>query len=223
MSQVGRDLVAWLEKGLREVERWEPFMAKLTPWEAGAIAAGTLDRINRPLEPEWATAKDGEEAGWIKVRANFWIQPHPARKTNKGYGIWFNVRDWRSRLIRRVPPMFEPPEMDDYGEPIPPTLEAIERARQSGSYTTSNRDAVTDAGDAVDDADQTRFIEAAQMHRAQASNLAQLRRERYELDQRLRRAQADAMIRGVDISSPLRVIERQLEKIERRIHEGRAA
>lgn len=78
-------------------------------------------------------------------------------------------------------------------------------------------------GEGVEPEWDERFsLEAAQTRTVTAEK-AQLRRERHELDQRLMRVLEDARLQGVDVSSPLRVIERQLEKIERRVYEGKAA
>jgi hypothetical protein len=59
---------------------------------------------------------------------------------------------------------------------------------------------------------QDRYTDQAHDHAAQQAEINRARRERYELEQRLARAQADARLSGVDISSPLRVIERQLRR-----------
>lgn len=91
-----------------------------------------------------------------------------------------------------------------------------------GDYTTNPHRAIDDA-EAVDAATLSRYSKEAADSAAQRAQINQLRRERYELEQRLARARADAARGGVDISSPLRVIERQLATIERRVYEGKAA
>lgn len=93
-------------------------------------------------------------------------------------------------------------------------------------YTESAELAVDPSreGEAVEEEWDQRFaLEAEQGRLFAAAERAKDRRERHELEQRLLRATEEAKLRGVDVSSPLRVIERQVEKIERRVYEGKAA
>lgn len=94
---------------------------------------------------------------------------------------------------------------------------------RSGDYTTALAQTIDEGAEGVDEASQQRFTEQAHRSKGQQHLLNRARRERYELERRLERAVSDAAARGVDISSPLRVIERQLQKIERRVYEGKAA
>src|SRR5262249_28104650 len=96
-------------------------------------------------------------------------------------------------------------------------------AARESSTTHSPREAVADCGERVDPADERRYAKQAEENREQVAHINQARRERYELETRLRRAREDGEERGIDISSPQRVIERQLAKIERRVYEGKAA
>jgi hypothetical protein len=91
-----------------------------------------------------------------------------------------------------------------------------------GDYTTSPRRAADDA-EVVDEATASKYAGQARLGAEQQAAINQARRERHELEQRLSRAREEAELRGVDISSPLRVIERQLAAIERRVYEGKAA
>lgn len=97
-------------------------------------------------------------------------------------------------------------------------------ARGNG-YTESPEEAVDPEreGEAVEKEWDAQFRLEVEQGQALAAERARDRRERHELDQRLQRALDDARLRGVDVSSPLRVIERQVEKIERRVYEGKAA
>lgn len=94
---------------------------------------------------------------------------------------------------------------------------------RSGDYTTALGQTIDEGAEGVDESSQQRFSDQAHRSKGQQHLLNQARRERYELERRLERAVSDAGARGVDISSPLRVIERQLQKIERRVYEGKAA
>jgi hypothetical protein len=204
------ELVAWLEKGLRECETWEPFMGKLTREELRSIATGTKDSILRPLKPEWPAGVE------IEVASGLWIKPHMPIKANKGYRVYFDVRDWRPRLLRRVPQMLATPDFDSYGDPIPPTQDAIERARLDGSYTSSPRLAVADAGEAVDPVSQARFTADAHARR-----LAQPGRREEDIRQRIRslttryRQELFAQRADPGITAQLDLLEAQLRELER--------
>lgn len=90
-------------------------------------------------------------------------------------------------------------------------------------YTRSPSREVEEAGEPVDERSQHKITEEAHLNAGQMAAINQARREQYELEQRLERAREEAELRGVDISSPMRVIERQLVKIEQRVYEGKAA
>lgn len=106
-------------------------------------------------------------------------------------------------------------------EAPPRLLQAI--GLGNDDYTRSPEREVDDAGEPVDDRSQHKITDEARLNAGQMASINQARREQYELEQRLERVREEAEVRGVDISSPLRVIERQLVKIERRVHEGKAA
>lgn len=90
-------------------------------------------------------------------------------------------------------------------------------------YTPNPSQALHDAGEAVEPQVQARFSEQAKLEGYQRDELAQARRTRYDLLKRLERVREEARRRGVDVSSPERVIERQIAKMERRVHQGKAA
>lgn len=126
-----------------------------------------------------------------------------------------DVRD-DPRILRRLPPAHI-----EEGDEARSSVEMDARAAEESAYY-AGFDSM-DAGEGVPRRDAERFASDAERNSRQSDELNRARRERYELDQRIRRAREDAALRGVDISSPLRVIERQLEKIERRVYEGKAA
>lgn len=62
----------------------------------------------------------------------------------------YMVIDQRATLPRRTPGMFEPPETDAQGFPIPHTKEAITAATIDGNYCQGSSQAVPDVGEEVD-------------------------------------------------------------------------
>jgi hypothetical protein len=62
----------------------------------------------------------------------------------------YTVIDRRAALPRRTPGMFEPPETDAEGFPIPHTKEAIAAATIDGNYCQGSSQAVPDVGEEVD-------------------------------------------------------------------------
>ncbi len=125
---------------------WEHYGTRLTQEEARAIAAGDYSAIVRPFEPQWvvgtflAVARSLE----IKVRS---VHEDPR-------GLWltrFDVRDFRAKVPRRTPSIYDAPELDELGYPIEPTREAIERARITGNYTAAQALAVVGCEDEPDE------------------------------------------------------------------------
>lgn len=148
------------------------------------------------------------------------------RRRSGGWSLQYELLDRRDprRILRRTPGIYSvtSDDFDDHGDPKPLDADELGRASELSSYTGGGS-SLADAGEAVDAKTQERFTQQATERLALDHMLAEMRRERYELEKRLERARADAELRGVDISSPLRVIERQLAKIERRVYEGKAA
>jgi len=66
------------------------------------------------------------------------------------YRCRYMVIDRRAALPRRTPGMFEPPETDAEGFPIPHTKEAIAAATVDGNYCQGSSQAVPDVGEEVD-------------------------------------------------------------------------
>lgn len=153
------------------------------------------------------------------------------RKGGKGWSLHYEVQDRRDpvRLLRRTPAITDESydqirrgleEHDGY--PPPPTDDVLAKAARESAYTGAPS-SLSDAGEAVDEVTQRRLTQQAHDNRDHQEVVNQARRERHELAHRLDRVRADAELRGVDISSPMRVIERQLAKIERRVYDGKAA
>lgn len=95
--------------------------------------------------------------------------------------------------------------------------------RRGSGYTLNIAQAIDDPLPVVPAEDQARFTKDAHRNAGQQAAVNRIRRERYDRLQRLERVIADAELQGVDISSPLRVIERQLARAEKRVYEGEAA
>jgi hypothetical protein len=75
---------------------------------------------------------------------------HIARTRKGKHSARYRVLDERPTLPRRVPAMFEPPELDADGFPVPHTKEAIAAATVDGNYTQSADQAVPGTADEVD-------------------------------------------------------------------------
>lgn len=87
----------------------------------------------------------------IELTSNVSITVHRITKTKGGdHRVRYIVRDFRPTLMRRTPKMFEPPETDHLGIPIPHDEAAIEAARLDGNYTQDSRQAVPESGEEVD-------------------------------------------------------------------------
>jgi hypothetical protein len=92
--------------------------------------------------------KVGQEVG---LTFNVSIVVNRVTKTKGGdHRCKYAVRDFRETLMRRTPPMFEPPETDQFGYPIKPTKEAIAAATIDGNYTQDPSQAVPSGAPEVD-------------------------------------------------------------------------
>lgn len=131
MSYYGRQCVRELDRLEADAEFWVKFAERLHPDEVRAVVAGDIGIIKRPLKPEWAVGE------WMELASNFWIKPHEPKFTHRGWRITYDIRDFRVRLVRRVPAMFEPPDLDALGYPIEHDVEAIKAATQDGNYTSA--------------------------------------------------------------------------------------
>lgn len=201
MSWPGHQVLDHLKQGEAAVRFWERHAAKLTSDERRRITRGDYSAIVRPVEPEW------EEGQWIEVASNLDIRITTVNWRRLSYRTSFDVRDFRVKLVRRVPQMHEPPERDESGTPIPHNAAAIEAARRDGNYTASSALAVTDAGEAVPDDFQRELTKDAQ-DRARLRELVEHPERVTERDlqrkaNKMRKLQAEAKRKGIDITPEL--------------------
>ncbi|HEX5594157.1 MAG TPA: hypothetical protein VFX35_12525 [Solirubrobacterales bacterium] len=92
------------------------------------------------------------EAGQIiKIGSSIEIEILRLRKTKGGdHRAIYTVHDHRPTLIRRTPPMHEPPETDAEGFPLPHDEAAIKAASIDGNYTQDQAQAVPESASEVD-------------------------------------------------------------------------
>lgn len=209
MSYHGRLVVEHITAGEQQVEFWLRHACKLTVEERGRLIRGDYSSLVRPFEPEW------EIGEWLKAASNLWIRPEPALWRRGHYRIPFSVKDWRPRLVRRVPQVFDLPELDEFGLPKTPTPAAIADARLDGSYTTSHELAVVDEhNDGVDDRCLELYAAEAGAKRALGDSertqerLAEIRK--LPTSRRIVELQKLAQERGVDVRDDVKAFERRV-------------
>jgi hypothetical protein len=214
VSWPGRRCLEHLDRGEREVAYWQRHARKLTAEERRRISHGDYSSIVRPLPPEWVVG------AWLAVAADLEIRPEEPLWRRGSYRIPFGVRDFRVRLLRRAPRMAEA-QLDSEGRPLEPGPTAVAAARLDGSYTRSYRDAVPDAGDAVDDETLERFAR-------EAGKLGELReliehpqrvfaRDELRKRNKLRKLQREARAKGIDITPEL---DRAIREIQSKLAGG---
>lgn len=101
----------------------------------------------------WPGAEDCpvEPGAQIEVGSGVTIAVYRIRETKGGdHRGLYTVDDDRPALPRRTPQMFEPPETDEYGDPIRHTSESIAAATIDGNYTQDPKQAVSGVGPEVD-------------------------------------------------------------------------
>lgn len=92
------------------------------------------------------------EAGQvINIGSNIELVILRLRKTKGGdHRVYYAVHDYRPTLIRRTPPMYEPPETDAEGFPLAHDQAAIAAASIDGNYTQDRAQAVPESASEVD-------------------------------------------------------------------------
>lgn len=153
MSYLGREVIEHIDRLEDDAVFWERWMDRLHPDEKAALAYGEIGIIKRPVEPTWAVGE------WMEVASNLWLRPHRPKYTHRGWRITFDLRDFRVNLVRRVPTMFEPPELDSQGYPVAHDKDAIEHARIDGNYTAAHALSVEGADESMDEFTQRRLTD----------------------------------------------------------------
>lgn len=111
------------------------------------ILAGEKPKLTWPGD-EPCPVEGGQE---IRLTPRVAVLVDRIDRTRKGlHSARYRVLDERPTLPRRVPGMFEPPELDQDGFPVPHTKEAIAAATIDGNYTQSPEQAVSGTADEVD-------------------------------------------------------------------------
>ena len=210
MSWQAQELVAYLNWADLALDFWARHSEKLTLGEAERIAHGDYGALIRPLEPSWPTGE------WLGVASNLWIKPEEPMWRRDGYRIHFDVRDFRARLPRRVPQVFDPPTLDKLGRPLPPSRAAVAAARLDGSYTAAHELAVPDTDDEVEDKFLDLFSAEAGAKRVLGDSDATKARldeiKRLSPSRRLMELQKLASERGLDVRDEVRAFERRLKR-----------
>lgn len=169
MSHYGQLVVEHMDRLQVDADFWEKWMDRLHPDERRFLVNGWIGQIKRPVEPTWAVGE------WMEVATNFWVKPAKPRFTHRGWRIALEFKDFRVRLMRRVPAMYELPELDDLGYPIAHDKEAIDAATEDGNYTASHALAVPDSDETMDPFTHRKITErtrAAERDKANAVILA---------------------------------------------------
>lgn len=210
MSWLGRLVVEHIDRAEREVDFWLEHQDRLTREECYRIARGDYGSLIRPFEPEWPAEE------WLDVATNLWIRPKPPAWRRGHYRIVFDVRDFRARLPRRVPQVFDPPELDDHGRPLKPTPTAIAEARLIGSYTAAAELAVPDVADEPDDKYLELFAAEAGAKRVLGDSLAAQQKleeiHRLPMSRRIVELMKLADERGIDLRDDVKAFERRARR-----------
>lgn len=131
------------------------------------------------------------------------------------------VIDDRPTIPRRVPLMFELPALDEYGDPIQPSKEAIEAAAIDGNYCQSNSLAVPDIAEEVDINYRRSLGVSARARVARRKRMddpqKEAERDVEALSREMRELGKRAAKMGIDVSLVLAPIAKQIEEAHRDI------
>lgn len=152
---MGWGVIAHIDSLQEDADFWVRWIDRLHPDERGAIARGEIGVVKRPFSPDWIVGE------WMEVASNLWLKPQAPRYTHRGWRIAFDLRDFRARLPRRTPGMYEPPELDHLGYPIAHDKEAIDAATEDGNYTPAHALAVPEIDEEPDELAQRRIRQKA--------------------------------------------------------------
>lgn len=194
-----------------EAAFWSRYTGSLTREERRRIAKGDAGLLVRPLEPEW---KVGDR---LQVARNLTIEVTGVRWRRDSYLTTFSVQDFRPLFVRRAVPVFEPPALDENGDPVPPSERAIADARLEGSYTRDAGRGVAGAGEAVDLDTQERITSEGLRNYNLVHQAEVAKREIRSLTAALKRVRGEALKKGIDITPEVERIKAEVAALQRKV------
>ncbi|HEV2791773.1 MAG TPA: hypothetical protein VGV69_10780 [Solirubrobacterales bacterium] len=208
------EVLAALAAGEREAEFWEKHAEALTREERRRIAKGEAGVLARPLEPGW---KVGDR---LPVARNLTIEVTGVRWRRESYLTTFSVQDFRPLFVRRAVPVFDPPALDEHGEPIPPNEKAIADARLDGNYTRDAARGVAGAGEAVDLETQERISREGLRNYNLVHQAEVAKREIRSLTATLKRVRGEALKKGIDITPEVERIKAEVAALKSKVEKN---
>jgi hypothetical protein len=194
-----------------EARYWSRHERTLTREERRRLGRGELGLVKRPVEPGW------EVGDRLEVARNLSIEVQAIRWSHDSYLTTFSVRDFRPLFVRRAVPVFDPPALDEHGEPLPPSARAIADARVDGNYTRDASRGVDGAGEAVDLETQER-ISAEGLHNYNLVHHAEVaKREIRTLTATMKRARGEALKKGIDITPEVERIKAEVAALLQKV------
>lgn len=204
-------VLAAIAEGERQADFWAHHGRSLTREEKRRISRGEIGLLIRPLEPEW---KAGDR---LQVARNLTIEVTGVRWRRDGYLTTFSVQDFRPLFVRRAVPVFDPPALDEHGDPIPPTEGAISEARLDGNYTRHAARGVAGAGEAVDLEAQERITAEGLRNYNLVHQAEVAKREIRSLTATLKRVRGEALKKGIDITPEVERIKAEVAALQRKV------
>jgi hypothetical protein len=205
------EVLAAIAKGELEAAYWERHADSLTKPEKRRIAKGEAGVVVRPVEPGW---KVGDK---LPVARNLTIEVTGVRWRRDGYLTTFSIQDFRPLFVRRAVPVFDPPALDEYGDPLPPNEKAIADARLDGNYTRDAGRGVPGAGEAVDLETQEK-ISAEGLRNYNLVHQAEVaKREIRSLTATLKRVRGEALKKGIDITPEVERIKAEVAALKSKV------
>lgn len=205
------EVLRQIEELEAEAAYWARHERELTRKERRQLSRGEIGLIVRPVEPGWGV---GER---LEVARNLTIEVTEVRWSRGSYRTTFSVQDFRPLFVRRAVPVFDPPALDEYGEPVPPKPGAIAAARLDGNYTRDASRGVQGAGEAVDLETQEK-ISAEGLRNYNLIHHAELaKREIRTVTANLKRLRGEALKKNIDITPEVERIKAEVAALQRKV------
>jgi len=195
----------------REATFWARHSNSLTREERRKLAKGEVGQLVRPLEPDW---KVGDR---LSAARNLTIEVTAVRWRRDSYLTTFSVQDFRPLFVRRAVPVFDPPALDENGDPLPPTEQAISDARLDGNYTRDAGRGVPGAGEAVDLETQERITTEGLRNYNLVHQAEVAKREIRSLTATMKRVRGEALKKGIDITPEVERIKAEVAALQRKV------